>query len=108
MAERALTAMIQEAYVQGISVRSVDDLITAMGLSGICKSKVSRLCETIDGEVKTFLNRPLEGDCPYLWIDVTFLKVRRGGRIVSAAVIIVIGMHTEDGREASRLEMGTY
>ena len=66
MAEKALTAVIQEAYVQGISTRSVDDLVKAMGMSGISKSQVSRLCEEIDGKVKAFLNRPLEGDWPYL------------------------------------------
>ena len=97
MAEKALTAVIQEAYVQGISTRSVDDLVKAMGRSGISKSQVSRLCEEIDGKVKAFLNRPLEGDWPYLWIDATYLKVRRGGRIVSVAVIIAIGVNT-DGR----------
>ena len=64
MAEKALTAVIQEAYVQGISTRSVDDLVKAMGMSGISKSQVSRLCEEIDGKVKAFLNRPLEGDWP--------------------------------------------
>ena len=88
MAEKALTAVIQEAYVQGISTRSVDDLVKAMGMSGISKSQVSRLCEEIDGKVKAFLERPIEGDWPYLWIDATYLKVRRGGRIVSVAVII--------------------
>ena len=91
MAEKALTAVIQEAYVQGISTRSVDDLVKAMGLSGISKSQVSRLCEEIDGKVKAFLDRPIEGDWPYLWIDATYLKVRRGGRIVSVAVIIAVG-----------------
>ena len=76
MAEKALTAVIQEAYVQGISTRSVDDLVKAMGMSGISKSQVSRLCEEIDGKVKAFLERPIEGDWPYLWIDATYLKVR--------------------------------
>jgi hypothetical protein len=80
MAEKALTAVIQEAYVQGISTRSVDDLVKAMGMSGISKSQVSRLCEEIDGKVKAFLERPIEGDWPYLWIDAIYLKVRRGGR----------------------------
>jgi transposase-like protein len=64
MAEKALTALIQEAYVQGISTRSVDDLVKAMGMSGISKSQVSRICEEIDRKVKAFLNRPLEGDWP--------------------------------------------
>jgi putative transposase len=107
MAEKALTAVIQEACVQGISTRSVDDLVKAMGISGISKSEVSRLCEEIDGKVKAFLNRPLEGDWPYLWIDATYLKVRRGGRIVSVAVIIAIGVNTDGRREVLGLETGT-
>jgi transposase-like protein len=93
--------------VQGISTRSVDDLVKAMGMSGISKSQVSRLCEEIDGKVKAFLNRPLEGDWPYLWIDATYLKVRRGGRIVSVAVIIAIGVNTDRRREVLGLEIGT-
>ncbi|MDK9720982.1 MAG: transposase, partial [Rhodospirillales bacterium] len=93
MAEKALTAVIQEAYVQGISTRSVDDLVQAMGMSGISKSQVSRLCQEIDGKVSTFLNRPLEGDWPYVWLDATYLKVRQNGRIVSVAVIIAVGVN---------------
>ena len=107
MAEKALTAVIQEAYVQGISTRSVDDLVKAMGMSGISKSQVSRLCEEIDGKVKAFLTRPLEGDWPYLWIDATYLKVRRGGRIVSVAVIIAVGVNTDGRREVLGMEIGT-
>ena len=83
MAEKALTAVIQEAYIQGISTRSVDDLVKAMGMSGISKSQVSRLCEEIDERVQAFLDRPIEGDWPYLWIDATYVKVRQAGRIVS-------------------------
>src|SRR5882724_6756434 len=101
MSEKALTAVIQEAYVQGISTRSIDDLVKAMGGSGMSKSQVSRLCEEIDGKVKTFLERPIEGDWPYIWIDATYLKVRRGGRIVSVAVIIAVGVNT-DGRRGLR------
>jgi transposase-like protein len=71
MAEKALSAVIQEAYVQGISTRSVDELVKAMGMSGISKSQVSRLCAEIDDKVTAFLNRPLEGDWPYLWLDAT-------------------------------------
>jgi len=100
MAEKALTAVIQEAYVQGISIRSVDDLVKAMGMSGISKSQVSRLCEEIDGKVKAFLERPIEGDWPYLWIDATYLKVRRGGRVVSVAVIIAVGVNADGRRES--------
>ena len=107
MAEKALTAVIQEAYIQGISTRSVDDLVKAMGMSGISKSQVSRLCEEIDGKVKAFLERPIEGDWPYLWIDATYLKVRRGGRIVSVAVIIAVGVNADGRREVLGMEIGT-
>jgi putative transposase len=107
MAEKALTAVIQEAYVQGISTRSVDDLVKAMGGGGISKSQVSRLCEEIDGKVKAFLERPIEGDWPYIWIDATYLKVRRGGRIVSVAVIIAVGVNSDGRREVLGLEVGT-
>jgi transposase-like protein len=107
MAEKALTAVIQEAYIQGISTRSVDDLVKAMGASGISKSQVSRLCEEIDEKVKAFLNRPIEGDWPYLWIDATYLKVRRGGRIVSVAVIIAVGVNGDGRREVLGMEVGT-
>ncbi len=106
MAEMALTAVIREAYVQGISTRSADELVKAMGLSGISKSRVSRLCEEIDGKVEAFLDRPLERDWPYLLIDATYLKVRRGGRIVPVAVIIAIGVNTDGRREVPGLEIG--
>jgi transposase-like protein len=99
LAEKALTAVIQEAYIQGISTRSVDDLVKAMGMSGISKSQVSRLCEEIDDRVQTFLTRPIEGDWPYVWVDATYLKVRENGRIVSVAVIIAVGVNA-DGRRA--------
>ena len=77
LAEKALTAVIQEAYIQGVSARSVDDLVRAMGASGVSKSQVCRLCEEIDARVKAFLDRPLEGDWPYVWLDATYVKVRR-------------------------------
>jgi transposase-like protein len=107
MAEKALTAVIQEAYVQGISTRSVDDLVKAMGASGVSKSQVSRLCEEIDDKVKAFLDRPIEGDWPYLWIDATYMKVRRGGRVVPVAVIIAVGVSADGRREILGLEVGT-
>jgi transposase-like protein len=107
MAEKALTAVIHEAYIQGISTRSVDDLVKAMGMSGISKSQVSRLCEEIDDKVKAFLDRPIEGDWPYLWVDGTYLKVRRGGRIISVAAIIAVGVNTDGRREVLGMEIGT-
>ena len=106
MAEKALTAVIQEAYIQGISTRSVDDLVKAMGMSGISKSQVSRLCEEIDERVQAFLDRPIEGEWPYLWIDATYLKVREGGRIVSTAAIIAVGVNTDGRREVLGVATG--
>jgi putative transposase len=106
MAEKALTAVIQEAYIQGISTRSVDDLVKALGMSGVSKSQVSRLCEEIDERVKTFLERPIEGDWPYLWIDATYLKVRENGRIVSVAVIVAVGVNSDGRREILGMDIG--
>ena len=106
LAEKALTAVVQEAYIQGISTRSVDDLVQAMGMSGISKSQVSRLCEEIDVRVKAFLERPIEGDWPYLWIDATYIKVRQNGRIVSVAVIVAVGANTDGRREVLGMEGG--
>ncbi|MGF7178356.1 transposase-like protein [Azospirillum doebereinerae] len=94
-AEKALVAVIQEAYVQGISTRNVDDLVKAMGMTGISKSQVSRLCQDIDERVQAFLNRPLEGDWPFVWLDATYVKVRQDGRIVSVAAILAIGVTTD-------------
>jgi transposase-like protein len=106
MAEKALTAVIQEAYIQGVSTRSVDDLVKALGMSGVSKSQVSRLCEDIDERVGAFLNRPIEGDWPYLWIDATYLKVRQNGRIVSVAVIIAVGVNSDGRREVLGMDVG--
>jgi len=106
MGEKALTAVIQEAYIQGVSTRSVDDLVQAMGMSGISKSQVSRLCGEIDERVNTFLNRPLEGEWPYLWLDATYVKVREAGRIVSVAVIIAVGVNDDGRREVLGLTVG--
>ena len=106
MAEKALTAVIQEAYIQGVSTRSVDDLVKALGMSGVPKSQVSRLCEEIDDRVKTFLERPIEGDWPYLWIDATYIKVRQNGRIVSVAAIIAVGVNSDGRREILGLDIG--
>lgn len=105
-AEKALAAVIQEAYIQGVSTRSVDELVKAMGMSGISKSQVSRLCTEIDERVNAFLNRPIEGDWPYLWIDATYLKVREAGRIVSVAVIIAVAVNTDGVREVLGMAIG--
>ena len=105
-AEKALTAVIQEAYIQGISTRAVDDLVRAMGGSGVSKSEVSRLVEEIDERVNAFLARPLEGEWPYVWIDATYVKAREAGRIVSTATIIAVGVNTDGRREVLGVATG--
>ncbi len=106
LAEKALTAVIQEAYVQGISTRSVDDLVRSLGMEGIGKSQVSRLCGEIDERVQTFLNRPIEGEWPYVWLDATYVKARRDHHIVSVAVIVAVGVNTDGRREVLGMTVG--
>src|SRR3954470_4718875 len=105
-AERALVAVIQEAWIGGVSTRRVDELVQAMGLSGISKSQVSKLCKDIDERVTAFLERPIEGEWLYLWLDATYLKQREGGRIVSVAAIIAVAVDTEGRREIVGLHIG--
>ena len=104
--EKALVAVIQEAWIGGVSTRRVDDLVQAMGLAGISKSTVSKLCKDIDERVNAFLDRPLVGDWPYLWLDATYLKQREGGRVVSVAAIIAVAANTEGKREIVGLHIG--
>ena len=106
MSEKALVAVIQEAWIGGVSTRRVDDLVQAMGLSGISKSQVSTLCKDIDERVTAFLDRPLEGEWPYLWLDATYLKVREGGRIVPVAAIIAVAVSSDGRREIIGLGLG--
>jgi putative transposase len=106
-AERALSAVVQEAYVHGISTRKVDELVKALGMTGISKSRVSELCEQLDEEVECFRNRPLEGPYPYVWLDATYLKARQDGRVVSTAVVIAVGVKGDSGeREVLGLDVG--
>jgi putative transposase len=104
--EKALVAVIQEAWIGGVSTRKVDELVQALGLSGISKSTVSKLCKDIDGRVGAFLARPLEGEWPYLWLDATYLHQREGGRVVSVAAIIAVAVNTEGRREIVGLHIG--
>ena len=105
-AEKALVAVIQEAYIQGVSTRSVDELVKSFGMAGISKSQVSRLCEQIDERVQAFLNRPIEGEWPYLWLDATYIKTRQAGRIVSVAATLAVGVNTDGVREILGLRTG--
>ena len=105
-AEKALVTVIQEAWIGGVSTRRVDELVQAMGLAGISKSQVSKLCKDIDDRVNAFLDRPIDGEWPYLWLDATYLKVRDRGRIVSVAAIIAVAVTTEGRREIVGLAIG--
>lgn len=105
-AERALVGVVQEAYVQGVSTRRVDEVVKALGMTGISKSQVSRLCEELDAEVERFRSRRLSEEYPYLWLDATFLKVRQEGRVVSTAVVIAIGVTASGEREVLGLDVG--
>jgi putative transposase len=105
-AERALVAVVQEAYVQGVSTRRVDHLVGALGLDGISKSQVSRLCAELDAEVARFRTRRLDGAYPYVWLDATFVKVREGGQVVSKAVVLATGVRASGEREVLGLDVG--
>jgi transposase-like protein len=105
-AEQALVAVVREAYVQGVSTRRVDELVKALGLDGISKSQVSRLCQALDEEVERFRQRPLVGAYPYVWLDATFVKARDGGRVVAKAVVLAIGVNADGQREVLGLDVG--
>jgi putative transposase len=106
-AERALSAVVQEAYVHGVSTRKVDELVKALGMTGISKSRVSELCEDLDEEVERFRDRPLEDAYPYVWVDATYLKCRQDGRVVSTAVVIAVGVKAQTGeREVLGFDVG--
>jgi putative transposase len=106
-AERALAAVVQEAYVHGVSTRKVDELVKALGMTSISKSRVSELCEELDEEVACFRSRPLEGRYPYVWVDATYVKARHDGRVASTAVVIAVGVNGETGeREVLGLDVG--
>jgi transposase-like protein len=104
--EKALLAVIQQAYVEGVSTRRVDDLLQALGLTGIDKSRVSRICKELDEVVEPFRNRPLEGMYPFVWLDALYLKVRHNHRIVSQALVIATGVRESGEREVLGFALG--
>ena len=104
--EQALLAVIQEAYVKGVSTRKVDDLVQALGLSGVDKSKVSRISKNLDEMVQDFRHRPLEGEYPYVWLDALYLKVRQNHRVVSLAVVVAVGVTHEGERTILGFDVG--
>ncbi len=104
--EKALVAVVQEAYIQGISTRKVDDLVQAMGMTGISKSQVSRLCGELDERVHGFLSRRLDGRYPFVWLDATYIKSRDGGHVVNKAVVVAVGAHEDGHREVMGMAVG--
>jgi len=104
--ERALLAVVQEAYVHGVSTRAVDSLAEALGLKGISKDQVSRICKELDGQVTAFRTRRLDDEYPYLMLDATFEKVRENGRVISMAVLIATGIKSSGEREVVGVDVG--
>jgi putative transposase len=104
-AEQALVAVVQEAYVAGVSTRKVDQVVESLGLR-ISKSEVSRICAGLDEQVDAFRNRPLEGRYPYLWLDAKVEKVRDSGRVVRKCLVLAYGVHESGYREVIGLDVG--
>ena len=105
--DRALFAVVMEAYVHGVSTRKVDDLVKALGgASGISKSEVSRICAELDGDLEAFRTRPLEGEFPYVFADATYIKARVRGRVVSRAVVVATGVRSDGTREVLGIDIG--
>jgi transposase-like protein len=105
-ADRALVNVVSQAYVQGVSVRKVDELVRGLGLEGIDKSAVSRMTATLDEEVAAFRDRPLPEAYPYLWLDATFPKVRESGRVTSMALMIAVGVSAHGQRSILGVAVG--
>jgi len=105
-AEKALLSVVQEAYIHGVSTRKVDELVESLGMKGISKSEVSRICRELDEVVMAFKERPLEGQFPYVWLDATFPKVREGGRVRSMAFVVAIGIRETGDREVLGFDLG--
>lgn len=104
--ERAIVSVVTQAYVHGVSTRHVESVVQAMGMTGISKSEVSRMCQELDELVESFRTRPLEKRYPYLWLDATYVKVREGGRVVSQALIVAIAVNQDGQREVLGLTVG--
>ena len=104
--ERALLSVVQEAYIHGVSTRSVDALAEALGLKGISKDQVSRICRELDAQVEAFRTRRLDGEYPYLFLDATFEKVRENGRVIAMAVLIAVAVKDSGEREVVGVDVG--
>jgi transposase-like protein len=105
-AEQALVAVVQEAYVNGVSTRKVDRLVEQMGLRGLSKDQVSHMCRGLDEQVEAFRNRPLEGQYPYLWLDAKVERVRERGGVRQKALVIAYAVHESGIREVLGIDVG--
>ncbi len=105
-AEKALVAVVQEAYIHGVSTRKVDELVQSLGMTGISKSEVSRLCSELDELVEAFRHRPLTNRYPYVWLDAKYIKVRESGRVLSMALVVAVGVTSSGDREVLGLDVG--
>jgi putative transposase len=104
-AEQALVAVVAEAYVQGVSTRKVEALIQTLGITGISKSEVSRLCASLDMQVEAFRTRRLDDEYPYLWLDARYEHVRDAGRVQSMAVVVAYGVRADGRREVLGMDV---
>jgi putative transposase len=98
--------VVQEAYIKGVSTRKVDDVVRALGMEGISRSEVSRICKTLDSEVEAFRSRPIEGRHPYVWVDATYHKVRQDGRVASMATVVAVGVTDQGERQVLGVDAG--
>ena len=105
-AEKALVAVVQEAYIHGVSTRKVDELVQSLGMTGISKSEVSRLCSELDELVEAFRHRPLTNRYPYVWLDAKYIKGRESGRVLSMALVVAVGVTSSGDREVLGLDVG--
>jgi transposase-like protein len=105
-AEQALVAVVQEAYVNGVSTRRVDRLVEQLGISSLSKDQVSRLCRGLDEQVRVFRERPLEGRYPYVWLDAKIERVREPGGVRNKALVIAYSVHESGRREVIGLDVG--
>ena len=106
-AERALVSVVAEAYVQGVSTRKVEALVQALGIEGLSKSEVSRLCASLDGQASAFRERRLDAEYPYLWLDARYEHVREDGRVQSMAVVVAYGVRADGVRDVLGVDVGT-
>ena len=104
-AEQALVAVVQEAYVNGVSTRKVDRLVEQMGLRGLSKHQVSRMCRGLDEQVELFRNRPLDGEYPYLWVDAKVERVRERGGVRQKPLVIAYAVHESGIREVLGIDV---